>query len=157
MFHIEQKMDFVIVFPSMVSVLLSDAGILRGETHVVQPGRLMPEAMTEYLLQMINTNRYASQLFRYRQIREEPLERMGLYRLLGEQLGRMGMDGIPCFTGFRLTGENQREAGFQISYGKEFLRASRDEGGRFLYLFSDTRREEIILKKDKIFTDTVGE
>jgi len=82
--------DFVVVFPEVISSLISKIRDNGNEELVVGIEEVMPEQMTEYLLRVLNTNRFTNSQFRFRQILEDPITKEGLYQVLGEQL--RGMD-----------------------------------------------------------------
>jgi len=89
--------DFVVVFPEVISSLISKIRDNGNEELVVGIEEVMPEQMTEYLLRVLNTNRFTNSQFRFRQILEDPITKEGLYQVLGEQLRGMDIDESKCF------------------------------------------------------------
>lgn len=141
-FQVAELRNFVIVFPSMVSVFLKDArgsGIGRGKLKLEQ---ILEKPREEYLLRMINTNRTVYEGFYYRQIHDIPMGRIDLCYLLQEQLGNMKIDGRDCFDSIVL---GVAEGKIQVMYSDSFTNASRDLGGEYLYIFSDKREEQIFI------------
>lgn len=141
-FQVAEQRNFVIVFPTMVSVFLKDArgaNITRGKLKLEQ---ILEEPRAEYLLRMINSNRTVYEGFYYRQIQEKPMGRNGLCCLLEEQLGSMKMDGKECFNSIAL---GATEGMVQAVYSDSFIKASRDLEGEYLYIFADKREEQIFI------------
>lgn len=141
-FQVAEQRNFVIVFPTMVSVFLKDArgaNITRGKLKLEQ---ILEEPRAEYLLRMINSNRTVYEGFYYRQIQEKPMGRNGLCSLLEEQLGSMKMDGKECFNSIAL---GATEGMVQAVYSDSFIKASRDLEGEYLYIFADKREEQILI------------
>ena len=52
--------DFVVVFPEVISSLISKIRDNGNEELVVGIEEVMPEQMTEYLLRVLNTNRFTN-------------------------------------------------------------------------------------------------
>ena len=141
-FQVAEQRNFVIVFPSMVSVFLKDArgaGIAGGKLKLEQ---ILEKSKAEYLLRIINSNRTVNEGFYYRQISEKPMGRNGLCCLLEEQLGNMKMDGKECFDRIAL---GAAEGIAQAVYSNSFIKASRDLEGEYWYIFADKRKEQIFI------------
>lgn len=81
---------------------------------------IMPERMREYLLRVINTNRYTSSQFRFSQILEDLITKEGLYRILQEQLVDMEMDGELCFQKIELIEMMSGESGLEMEARKNW-------------------------------------
>ena len=68
--RINGGMDFVVVFPEVIASLISKIRDHEEEELVVGIEEVMPKQMAEYLLRVLNTNRFTDRQFRFRQILE---------------------------------------------------------------------------------------
>lgn len=135
--------DFVVVFPEVISSLISKIRDNGNEELVVGIEEVMPEQMTEYLLRALNTNRFTNSQFRFRQILEDPITKEGLYRVLGEQLQSMDIDERKCFDKVELVEMLSGDSGLEIECTIPFLWACKDTAAVFLYTFPDGEKEKI--------------
>ena len=103
--RINGGMDFVVVFPEVIASLISKIRDHEEEELVVGIEEVMPKQMAEYLLRVLNTNRFTDRQFRFRQILEDPITKEGLYQVLGEQLRSMDIDDEKCFDKMELIAE----------------------------------------------------
>ena len=124
--------DFVVVFPEVISSLISKIRDNGNEELVVGIEEVMPEQMTEYLLRVLNTNRFTNSQFRFRQILEDPITKEGLYQVLGEQLRGMDIDERKCFYKVELIEMLTGDSGLEIECTIPFLLACKDTAV-FLY------------------------
>lgn len=138
--------DFVIVFPSVAASLIAKARENGVKEFVVGIEDIMPERMREYLLRVINTNRYTSSQFRFSQILEDPITKEGLYRILQEQLVDMEMDGELCFQKIELIEMMSGESGLEMEGTKPFIWACRDSASSFLYTLEDGSQEKLVIE-----------
>jgi hypothetical protein len=125
--------DFVVVFPEVISSLISKIRDNGNEELVVGIEEVMPEQMTEYLLRVLNTNRFTNSQFRFRQILEDPITKEGLYQVLGEQLRGMDIDERKCFYKVELIEMLTGDSGLEIECTIPFLLACKDTAAVFLY------------------------
>ena len=125
--------DFVVVFPEVISSLISKIRDNGNEELVVGIEEVMPEQMTEYLLRVLNTNRFTNSQFRFRQILEDPITKEGLYQVLGEQLRGMDIDERKCFYKVELIEMLTGDSGLEIECTIPFLWACKDTAAVFLY------------------------
>ena len=125
--------DFVVVFPEVISSLISKIRDNGNEELVVGIEEVMPEQMTEYLLRVLNTNRFTNSQFRFRQILEDPITKEGLYQVLGEQLRGMDIDERKCFYKVELIETLTGDSGLEIECTIPFLLACKDTAAVFLY------------------------
>lgn len=125
--------DFVVVFPEVISSLISKIRDNGNEELVVGIEEVMPEQMTEYLLRVLNTNRFTNGQFRFRQILEDPITKEGLYQVLGEQLRGMDIDERKCFYKVELIEMLTGDSGLEIECTIPFLLACKDTAAVFLY------------------------
>ena len=125
--------DFVVVFPEVISSLISKIRDNGNEELVVGIEEVMPEQMTEYLLRVLNTNRFTNSQFRFRQILEDPITKEGLYQVLGEQLRGMDIDERKCFYKVELIEMLTGDSGLEIECTIPFLLACKYTAAVFLY------------------------
>ena len=125
--------DFVVVFPEVIRSLISKIRDNGNEELVVGIEEVMPEQMTEYLLRVLNTNRFTNSQFRFRQILEDPITKEGLYQVLGEQLRGMDIDERKCFYKVELIEMLTGDSGLEIECTIPFLLACKDTAAVFLY------------------------
>ena len=83
---INGEIDFIVISPKMLSSLI--ARIHNSPKHevAVSIDDIMPRGFADYLLRVININRFNNERFCYRYILENPVTRKGLYEIL--QIGR---------------------------------------------------------------------
>lgn len=138
--------DFVVIFPDVIGSLISKIHCHEQQELVIGIEEVMPRQMTEYLLRIINTNRFTDSHFRFCQILDDPVSKEGLYQVMGEQLRSMDIDDMKCFGKVELHEMITGSAGFEVECTLPFLWACKDTTASFYYTFSDGRREKIIIK-----------
>ena len=94
--------DFVIVSPKVIAALVKEIYNTPQKELSVAVEKIMPEDFTQYLMRVINSNRYTNDQFRFREILEDPITNQHIYQILQEQLGEMRMDDKSCFEYFEL-------------------------------------------------------
>lgn len=132
--RINGGMDFVVVFPEVIGSLISKIRDHEEEELVVGIEEVMPKQMAEYLLRVLNTNRFADRQFRFRQILEDPITKEGLYQVLGEQLRSMDIDDEKCFDKMELIEMLSGDFGLEIVCTPLFMWACKDTEAVFLYI-----------------------
>ena len=132
--RINGGMDFVVVFPEVIASLISKIRDHEEEELVVGIEEVMPKQMAEYLLRVLNTNRFADRQFRFRQILEDPITKEGLYQVLGEQLRSMDIDDEKCFDKMELIEMLSGDFGLEIVCTPLFMWACKDKEAVFLYI-----------------------
>lgn len=138
--------DFVVVFPGVISSLISKIRDNGDKELVVGIEEVMPEQMTEYLLRVLNTNRFTNSQFRFRQILEDPVTKEGLYQVLEEQLQGMDIDEMKCFDKVELVEMLTGDSGLEIECTFPFLWACKDTVAVFLYTFPDGEKKKILIE-----------
>lgn len=144
--RIEEREDFVIVTSYVLSALICRIRGLTVRRFTVAAEEILPNGLEEYLRRIINTNRYAAPCFRYSHIREDPIEKEGLYRILGAQLTALKMEKTECFRDIVLTDTMDGAAAFDIVCTEPFFLACRDLTGSFLYTGQDGAEEALVPK-----------
>ncbi len=144
--HIDGEFDFVIIFPHVISSLISKIRAYEEREIVVSIGEIMPERMIEYLLKVINTNRFSHSQFRFRQILEDPVSKEGLYQVLKEQLENMDIDDTKCFDKVELLEMFTGDSGLEVACTIPFFWACKDALASFIYTCVDGRKEKIIIE-----------
>lgn len=100
---IKGEMDFIILSPQVLSSLITQIHNSPERKVVVSIESIMPPKFTDYLLRVINSNRFSNERFRYRYILENPVTKKGMYEILRQQLSRTNTERFPCFQTIRLT------------------------------------------------------
>lgn len=100
---INGEIDFIIISPQVLSSLISQIHSSPEREVAVNIEDIMPPGFTDYLLRVINVNRFTNERFRYRYILENPITKKGLYEILRQQLSNAGIEKSPCFQTIRLT------------------------------------------------------
>ncbi len=85
---IKGEMDFIILSPQVLSSLITQIHNSPERKVVVSIESIMPPKFTDYLLRVINSNRFSNERFRYRYILENPVTKKGMYEILRQQLSR---------------------------------------------------------------------
>ena len=83
---INGEIDFIIISPQVLSSLISQIHNSPECEVAVNIEDIMPPGFTDYLLRVINVNRFTNERFRYRYILENPVTKKGLYEILRQQL-----------------------------------------------------------------------
>ena len=76
---IKGEMDFIILSPQVLSSLITQIHNSPERKVVVSIESIMPPKFTDYLLRVINSNRFSNERFRYRYILENPVTKMRFY------------------------------------------------------------------------------
>lgn len=100
---IKEEMDFIILSPQVLSSLITQIHNSPERKVVVSIESIMPPTFTDYLLRVINSNRFSNERFRYRYILENPVTKKGLYEILRQQLSNTDIEKSPCFQTIHLT------------------------------------------------------
>ena len=79
---INGEIDFIIISPQVFSSLISQIHSSPECEVAVNIEDIMPPGFTDYLLRVINVNRFTNERFRYRYILENPITKKGLYEIL---------------------------------------------------------------------------
>ena len=100
---INGEIDFIIISPQVLSSLISQIHNSPEREVAVNIEDIMPPGFTDYLLRVINVNRFTNERFRYHYILENPVTKKGLYEILEQQLSNADIEKSPCFQTIRLT------------------------------------------------------
>lgn len=100
---INGEIDFIIISPQVFSSLISQIHSSPEREVAVNIEDIMPPGFTDYLLRVINVNRFTNERFRYRYILENPVTKKGMYEILRQQLSRTNTERFPCFQTIQLT------------------------------------------------------
>ena len=100
---INGEIDFIIISPQVLSSLISQIHSSPEREVAVNIEDIMPPGFTDYLLRVININRFTNERFRYHYILENPVTKKGLYEILRQQLSNADIEKSPCFQSIRLT------------------------------------------------------
>lgn len=100
---INGEIDFIIISPQVLSSLISQIHNSLECEVAVNIEDIMPPGFTDYLLRVINTNRFTNKQFRYHYILENLVTKKGLYEILRQQLSNTDIEKSLCFQTIRLT------------------------------------------------------
>ena len=106
----------------------------------------MPPGFTDYLLRVINVNRFTNERFRYRYILENPVTKKGLYEILRQQLSTANIEKSPCFQTIRLTDTFRGDVELDMECNEPFFWACKDTAAKFVYTFPDGREETLVIE-----------
>lgn len=106
---------------------------------------IMPPKFTDYLLRVINSNRFSNERFRYRYILENPVTKKGMYEILRQQLSRTNTERFPCFQTIQLTDTFQGNVELDMECNDLFFWACKDTAAKFVYTFPDGREETLVI------------
>ena len=95
---INGEIDFIIISPQVLSSLISQIHNSLECEVAVNIEDIMPPGFTDYLLRVINTNRFTNKQFRYHYILENLVTKKGLYEILRQQLSNTDIEKSPLFS-----------------------------------------------------------
>ena len=116
---INGEIDFIIISPQVLSSLISQIHNSPEREVAVNIEDIMPPGFTDYLLRVINTNRFTNERFRYHSILENPVTKKGLYEILRQQLSNADIEKSPCFQTIRLTDTFLHRRGYEDTSADE--------------------------------------
>ena len=141
---IKGEMDFIILSPQVLSSLITQIHNSPERKVVVSIESIMPPKFTDYLLRVINSNRFSNERFLYRYILENPVTKKGMYEILRQQLSRTNTERFPCFQTIRLTDTFQGNVELDMECNDLFFWACKDTTAKFIYTFPDGRQETVV-------------
>ena len=94
---INGEIDFIIISPQVLSSLISQIHNSPECEVAVNIEDIMPPGFTDYLLRVINTNRFTNKRFRYHYILENLVTKKGLYEILRQRFPTQTLRNPPVF------------------------------------------------------------
>ena len=143
---ISGEMDFVIISPQVFSSLIAKIHNSPEREVAVVVEEIMPPGFMDYLINVINVNRFTNEKFRYHYILEDPITRKDLYKILKEQLSRADMDNTTCFQNISLQRTLHGAAELDMECNEPFFLACKDSTAKLLYTFQDGREETLVIE-----------
>lgn len=143
---IKGEIDFIIIAPQVFSSLITQIHNSPERKVVVGIESIMPPKFTDYLLRVINSNRFSNERFRYCYILENPVTKKGLYEILRQQLSRTNTERFPCFQTIHLTDTFRGNVELDMECNDLFFWACKDTSAKFIYTFPDGRQETLVLE-----------
>ena len=143
---ISGEMDFVIISPQVFSSLIAKIHNSPEREVAVVVEEIMPPGFMDYLINVINVNRFTNEKFRYHYILEDPITRKDLYKILKEQLSRADMDNTTCFQNISLQRTLHGAAELDMECNEPFFLACKDSTAKLVYTFQDGREETLVLE-----------
>lgn len=133
---ISGEMDFVIHSPQVFSSLIAKIHNSPEREVAVVVEEIMPPGFMDYLINVINVNRFTNEKFRYHYILEDPITRKDLYKILKEQLSRADMDNTTCFQNISLQRTLHGAAELDMECNEPFFLACKDSTAKLVYIIS---------------------
>ena len=143
---ISGEMDFVIISPQVFSSLIAKIHNSPEREVAVVVEEIMPPGFMDYLINVINVNRFTNEKFRYHYILEDPITRKDLYKILKEQLSRADMDNTTCFQNISLQETLHGAAELDMECNEPFFLACKDSTAKLVYTFQDGREETLVIE-----------
>ena len=143
---INGEIDFIIISPQVLSSLISQIHSSPEREVAVNIEDIMPPGFTDYLLRVINVNRFTNERFRYRYILENPITKKGLYEILRQQLSNADIEKSHCFQTIRLTDTFRGNVELDMECNEPFFWAWKDTAAKFVYTFPDGREEILVIE-----------
>ena len=143
---INGEIDFIIISPQVLSSLISQIHNSPEREVAVNIEDIMPPGFTDYLLRVINVNRFTNERFRYHYILENPVTKKGLYEILQQQLSNADIEKSPCFQTIRLTDTFRGDVELDVECNEPFFWACKDTAAKFVYTFPDGREETLVIE-----------
>ena len=143
---IKGEIDFIIIAPQVFSSLITQIHNSPERKVVVGIESIMPPKFTDYLLRVINSNRFSNERFRYHYILENLVTKKGLYEILRQQLSNTDIEKSPCFQTIRLTDTFRGDVELDMECNKPFFWACKDTAAKFVYTFPDGREETLVIE-----------
>ena len=143
---INGEIDFIVISPKVLSSLIAQIRSGSEREVVVSIDDIMPWGFADYLLRVINSNRFTNERFRYRYILENPVTRKGLYEILRQQLSNADIEKSPCFQNIRLTDTFRGDAGLDMECNELFFWACKDTTAKFIYMFPYGQQETLVIE-----------
>lgn len=143
---INGEIDFIVISPQVLSSLIAQIHSSPEQEVTVSIADIMPPGFTDYLLRVINSNRFTNKCFRYHYILENPVTKKGLYEILRQQLSGADMEKSPCFQVIRLTDTFRGNVKLDMECSEPFFWACKDTAAKFVYTFSDGREETLVIE-----------
>lgn len=143
---ISGEMDFVIISPQVFSSLIAKIHNSPEREVAVVVEEIMPPGFMDYLINVINVNRFTNEKFRYHYILEDPITRKDLYKILKEQLSRADMDNTTCFQNISLQRTLHGAAELDMECNEPFFLACKDSTAKLVYTFQDGREETLLIE-----------
>ena len=143
---INGEIDFIVISPKVLSSLIAQIRSGSEREVVVSIDDIMPRGFADYLLRVINVNRFVNERFRYRYILENPVTRKGLYEILRQQLSNADIEKSPCFQTIRLTDTFRGNVELDMECNEPFFWACKDTTAKFVYTFPDGREETLVIE-----------
>lgn len=143
---INGEIDFIVISPQVLSSLIAQIHSSPEQEVTVSIADIMPPGFTDYLLRVINSNRFTNKCFRYHYILENPVTKKGLYEILRQQLSGADLEKSPCFQVIRLTDTFRGNVKLDMECSEPFFWACKDTAAKFVYTFSDGREETLVIE-----------
>ncbi len=143
---INGEIDFIIISPQVFSSLIFQIHNSPEREVAVNIEDIMPPGFTDYLLRVINVNRFTNERFRYHYILENPVTKKGLYEILQQQLSNADIEKSPCFQTIHLTDTFRGDVELDMECNEPFFWACKDTAAKFVYTFPDGREETLVIE-----------
>ena len=143
---IRGEIDFIIISPKVLSSLIFQIHNSPEREVAVNIEDIMPPGFTDYLLRVINVNRFTNERFRYHYILENPVTKKGLYEISKQQLSNADIEKSPCFQTIRLIDTFRGDVELDMECNELFFWACKDTAAKFVYAFPDGHEETLVIE-----------
>lgn len=107
---------------------------------------IMPPGYTQYLLNVINSNRELK-VFHFSQIKDALLSEEHIYQIIEHQMQRLQIEMDDCFENIVLCVDNsEKSMKYDVETKNLFFCICKNENSRFVYVFPDGNRETILVE-----------
>ena len=138
--------EFIIISPKVLALLLKKIHGMENHTIEIPVESIMPPGYTQYLLNVINSNR-SHKLFNFFSTTEEPLQKEHIYKIIEHQMRNLKIESEECFKKIVLhVGDSEDIAEYEIETMDFFFCLCKNENSRFVYIFPDGNRESIFVE-----------
>lgn len=137
--------DLIIISPKVLESFIPHIYYSKSKELVVNIEEFMPKSYSDYLMEIINTNREISE-FKYQNIRADVLVRKHIYQILQYQLQSLTIDTDKCFYNVCLLEQKKDSAGLDIECNEPFYWACKDSESVFWYTNELGRQVKLVVE-----------
>lgn len=127
--------EFIIISPKVLALLLKKINGMENHTIEIPVESIMPPGYTQYLLNVINSNR-DHKLFNFFSTTEEPLQKEHIYKIIEHQMRNLKIESEECFKKIVFHMDDSEDiAEYEIETMDFFFCLCKNENSRFVYIF----------------------
>lgn len=141
--------DLIIVSPKVLEAFIPHIYYSKNRELVVDIEEFMPKHYSDYLMEIINTNR-GIRGFEYPNIHADVLIRRHIYQILQYQLQALTIDTKHCFYHVCLQEERTDSAGLDMECNEPFYWACKDSQSVFWYTDEAGKQIKLVVEYGRI-------